>query len=1097
MTEYREKDETVSSSEETSIEKLLRDREKLDEELKSRFSQDVTVMFTDIKGSTNFFETYGDIEGRLMVQKHNEMLFPVIEKHAGKVIKTIGDAIMASFKNPVEAVRAATLMQNRLLAYNKKKKDKKDQIHIRIGINKGEGLVEEKDIYGDVVNVAARVESLCAPDEILISGAVYEDVRKTDDIICRYAQQTKVRGKEDAIEVYRVIWTDEASISGLTRGMPAEKLPEKRRALRKRLEIDISCEEETIKVTATEKFGRAESTMRQYEEMKVSFSNVQERCQEILSLLNRANTRGKVSKEILTKLRDVGLVLFDELLTARAKEVLRGAQVEDLVFYLDEGLVQIPWELLYDGEQFLCQKFNMGRIVKTKRSISNVKHRMLSRPLKMLIISDPRGDLENAGKEGRAIREKLDTAVSLISANQRTGQIRAEYITEKIRNFDIVHYAGHADYDDDDPSKSGWLLEGGKLTSADIVKLAGGRPMPALVFCNACKSGQTEGWQIGPAYGKEIFGLANAFLLTGVQHYIGTFWEILDEPSAQFAHDFYAALLDGESVGEAIRHARLSLIKHYGEDTIVWSSYMLYGDPAFDYFEFAGEYAGEDAAEAEKERLTQAGGLRSPISDTVTFDAQQKKRMNIPLVAGVGLAVVIAVMALVFALKPDRTAEDPYLLAYRMLKTDQVENARQAFEAFPASDPRRYEGLAAVFFETGQYDKSLEMTEKTVELAPQNIYANVLKGHILFSQGRTEEAFDLYQKATEVRGGINWQKGEAFNAMARIASEKGNADKALEYYAQAAAFYPESAEIQANYGVLLQRTGNRSGALTSFQKASESNPGDYYAAVFLAQAERQKQLEADKARQERIDSLISDLSEQFRTGAVVEREETWDSTPVAISFIDFSARGTPSMREGESDFFVFKLNAMLQDENRINVVEREMLDKLLAELKLSSSELADPNTALRLGRILAANIIATGALMRYGEDVQVSLRLVDTETTALKGAIAESGKDLNALSEEVYSRILDRINREYPLRATVSSVDADRIELTLGGASGVREEMMFRLFQEGKSPADGRTVLVDAGSVVIISVEPHRAFAKVVDSPVEIEAGTKVEQMVN
>ncbi|HDT11715.1 MAG TPA: CHAT domain-containing protein, partial [bacterium] len=168
-----------------------------------------------------------------------------------------------------------------------------------------------------------------------------------------------------------------------------------------------------------EKLGRAESTMRQYEEMKISFSKVQERCQEILSLLNRANTRGKVSKDILAKLRDVGLVLFDELLTARAKEVLRGSQVEDLVFYIDEGLVQIPWELLYDGEQFLCQKFNMGRIVKTKRSIANVKHRILSRPLKMLIISDPRGDLENAKREGRIVREKLDTASSFISANQR------------------------------------------------------------------------------------------------------------------------------------------------------------------------------------------------------------------------------------------------------------------------------------------------------------------------------------------------------------------------------------------------------------------------------------------------------------------------------------------------------------------------------------------------------------------------------------------------------------------------------------------------------------------------------------------------------
>ena len=92
MSEDKEKQETGESPQETrgedgtSIEKLLRDREMLDAQLKEKFSHDVTVMFTDIKGSTNFFETYGDIEGRLMVQKHNEMLFPLVEKNKGRVI---------------------------------------------------------------------------------------------------------------------------------------------------------------------------------------------------------------------------------------------------------------------------------------------------------------------------------------------------------------------------------------------------------------------------------------------------------------------------------------------------------------------------------------------------------------------------------------------------------------------------------------------------------------------------------------------------------------------------------------------------------------------------------------------------------------------------------------------------------------------------------------------------------------------------------------------------------------------------------------------------------------------------------------------------
>ena len=95
----------------TGIEKLLRARQELDEQLKAQFVHNVTVMFTDIQGSTAFFETYGDIEGRLMVQKHNELLFPCIQTFQGDIFKTIGDAIMAGFEKPVDAVRAAVAMQ--------------------------------------------------------------------------------------------------------------------------------------------------------------------------------------------------------------------------------------------------------------------------------------------------------------------------------------------------------------------------------------------------------------------------------------------------------------------------------------------------------------------------------------------------------------------------------------------------------------------------------------------------------------------------------------------------------------------------------------------------------------------------------------------------------------------------------------------------------------------------------------------------------------------------------------------------------------------------------------------------------------------------
>ena len=132
-------------------------------------------MFTDIYESTAVFQSSGDFGGRFMIEKHNDILFPVINAHNGKIIKTIGDAIMASFGNPEDAVKASIQMQQKLYEFNQGK-PLKDQIHIRIGMHQGKGIVEEDDIYGDVVNTAARIEPLAEPDQIVISKTVYDKV---------------------------------------------------------------------------------------------------------------------------------------------------------------------------------------------------------------------------------------------------------------------------------------------------------------------------------------------------------------------------------------------------------------------------------------------------------------------------------------------------------------------------------------------------------------------------------------------------------------------------------------------------------------------------------------------------------------------------------------------------------------------------------------------------------------------------------------------------------------------------------------------------------------------------------------------------------
>ena len=349
------------------------------------------------------------------------------------------------------------------------------------------------------------------------------------------------------------------------------------------LVLDISRDDRRLKVSVYEKSQQGERTLRQYEDVTAAWDEIESSRIEIINLLNRANKRAKVSPEIFDNLKKTGQILFDLLLPPKSRDKLNATAASNLILYVDDKLVHIPWELLFNGHEFLCRRFAMGRIVSTRQTPTSVSRRSLKFPFSVLVVADPRGDLNAAYDEGIEIRNFLDDCSDSFHADLKSYPVDVPYVKKNLRDYDIVHYAGHADYQMDNPSESGWLLSDGRLKASDVSAMGGLQPMPSLVFSNACQTGQTDEWKIQEGYEQQIFGLANAYLLAGVQHYLGTFWEILDEPSSQFAKLFYGFLTQGESVGESVRKARAEIIKAFGEETIVWASYMLYGDPTFQF----------------------------------------------------------------------------------------------------------------------------------------------------------------------------------------------------------------------------------------------------------------------------------------------------------------------------------------------------------------------------------------------------------------------------------------------------------------------------------------------------------------------------------
>jgi len=170
--------------------------------------REITLLFTDLKGSTAFYERIGDLNAYMLVQRHFEELQVVTVKHNGAVTKTIGDAVMAAFLSPADAVRAALAMREAIEQLNKDRAQR--DFVLKIGLHRGAAIAvtlnERLDYFGQTVNIAARVQNLAGGDEIWLT----EEVRAApgvDAILAPLAVQrntAELKGVAGAVPVYRV-----------------------------------------------------------------------------------------------------------------------------------------------------------------------------------------------------------------------------------------------------------------------------------------------------------------------------------------------------------------------------------------------------------------------------------------------------------------------------------------------------------------------------------------------------------------------------------------------------------------------------------------------------------------------------------------------------------------------------------------------------------------------------------------------------------------------------------------------------------------------------------------------------------------------------
>ena len=169
----------------------------------------ITVMFTDIQGSTAYFEKYGDAAGLVMVHHCNDALRKIVQEHCGRVIKTIGDGMLATFEECIPSVAAAVKMQHGLLDLNAVRAES-DRVAIRVGIHYDTGIVRSHDVFGDVVNVASRIESVASPRQIVISDTLYQEVCNGEFEIQKLGRFV-LKGKSQSVPCTRSYGTRKAT----------------------------------------------------------------------------------------------------------------------------------------------------------------------------------------------------------------------------------------------------------------------------------------------------------------------------------------------------------------------------------------------------------------------------------------------------------------------------------------------------------------------------------------------------------------------------------------------------------------------------------------------------------------------------------------------------------------------------------------------------------------------------------------------------------------------------------------------------------------------------------------------------------------------
>ncbi len=180
------------------------------------------ILSADVKGYSRLMGEDEEATIRTLTT-YRQVMTTLIQQHRGRVVDSPGDNLLAEFASAVDAVRCAVEVQHELRVRNTELPDQR-KMEFRIGINVGDVIIEGERLYGDGVNIAARLEGLAEPGGICISGTVYDQIKNKLALGYEYLGEQEVKNIAEPVRVWRVLLEPEVAVSAVEAGSSRSKV---------------------------------------------------------------------------------------------------------------------------------------------------------------------------------------------------------------------------------------------------------------------------------------------------------------------------------------------------------------------------------------------------------------------------------------------------------------------------------------------------------------------------------------------------------------------------------------------------------------------------------------------------------------------------------------------------------------------------------------------------------------------------------------------------------------------------------------------------------------------------------------------------------